>query len=234
MHGRILKAERIPEPKEINRAIAQLYGYNRFGDPLYRLVWGQSETMQVRGLDKRYTDMLVGHNQACWLLQRWCAPEMFWTPELYYEMSCDEDGLSLTGEYPQFGRYDTIITFIERRIVDDELVIETIPLSYQILEGLIPVLQASEQMTMAQMEECNRALEARENADKVALIADRLEAEMPAYYGPVSYAGQANHTGSAYLRDLERKKQQIAAEWNKRRVAERRPEPRRGIYQADS
>ena len=57
MHGRILKSERIPEPTEINQALAQLYGYNRFGDPLYRLVWGQSETMQVRGLGQA----LYGH-----------------------------------------------------------------------------------------------------------------------------------------------------------------------------
>jgi len=229
--GRISGAERIPEPTEINDALAGIFGRNPFGGGMYRFVWGQTETLQVRGLDGRYRDMLVGHNKPAWLLQRWCAPEMFWTPELYYKMSCDEQGLSLTGEYPQFGRYDTLITFIEQKVIDGELVIETIPLSFEIVSSLIPVLEAATQMTMEEMLVAQEQMEAYENAQKVLAIADRLEEALPAYYNPVSYAGQTNRTGSAFTRDVERRKKQIARVWNKKRVAETRPEPMRGFYQ---
>lgn len=234
MNARIIGAERIPEPKEINDALAGIFGYNKFGSGLFRMVWGQSEVLQVNLREGKYTDMLVGHNQPAWLLQRWCAPEMFWTPELYYAMSSDESGLSLTGEYPQFGRYDTLVTFIERRMVGDELVVETIPLSFQILESLIPVLQSAEQMTLEQMEENRQAFEAAENAEKVAHITDKLEDAAPAFRDSVSYAGQSNRTGSAYTRQLEAKRKLIAAEWERQRFVERRPTPRRGFFQASN
>jgi hypothetical protein len=229
--GRITGAERIPEPREINDAIAGIYGRNPFGGGLFRFVWGQSETISVRGNEGKYRDMLVGHNKPAWLLQRWCAPELFWTPELYYKMSCDDSGLSLTGEYPQFGQYHTIITFIENKIVDGELVIETIPLSFEIVESLIPVLDAVIHMTQAEMLAAAEQMEARENAEKVLAIVDRLEEAIPAFYGAVSYAGQTNRTGSAFTREVEKKKKQIERVWNKKRVAERRPKPMRGFYQ---
>jgi hypothetical protein len=231
LNASIIDAERIPEPKEINDALAGMFGYNRFGEGLFRVVWGQTEATKVCLHDGKYTEMLFGHNKPCWLLQRWCAPEMFWTPELYYAMSCDEDGLSLTGEYPQFGRYDTLITFIEQRIVDGEMVIETIPLSYQILESLIPVLQSAEQMTLAQVQENAEAMEAVENAAKIELIANRLEDAAPAFRDAVSYAGQRNRTGSDFTRRVEKKKKQIAVEWEKRKIFERRPKPMRGFFQ---
>jgi hypothetical protein len=198
---------------------------------MFRMVWGQTETLRVRGAQRRYTDMLVGHNQPCWLLQRWIPPEMFGTPEEYYAMSADEDGLSLTGEYPQFGWYDTVVTFIEKRIDGDQLIIETIPLSYQILESLIPVLKAAQEMTEEEREMNRRAIEARENADTIELITDRLEEAMPAFFGPISYAGQHNHTGSAFVRDVEERKKRIAAEWERLGVTSVGYKPKRGLYQ---
>lgn len=231
MSGRITASERIPEPTEINEALAGIYGRNPFGGGLYRVVWGQTETMDVRGMDGRYTKMLVGHDKPIWLLQRWCSPEMFWTPELYYQMSADDDGLSLTGEYPQFGRYDTLVSFMSRRIEGDELIIETIPLSFEILESLIPVLEQATQMTMAELDACRSEMEARENAEKVALIADRLEESLPARYSAISFSGQMNRSGSEWTRRVEAKKRQISANWEKRKLFERRPQPRRGFYQ---
>jgi hypothetical protein len=234
MSGRLTGAERIPPPAEFNAALASMFGHNRFGGALYRMVWGQTEVMKVRGLDRRYTEKLVGHNEPCWCLQRWCAPEMFWTPELYYAMSCDEDGLSLTGEYPQFGYYDTVIKFIEKRIVDRELTIETIPLSMNLFESLIPVLEAAEQLTMAQLAECDQQMEARENAEKIADIMDRMEAGQPAFLTPVSFAGQTNRSGSVYTRQVEEKRVAIEREWKRRGVAKNRPKPRRGFYQGET
>jgi hypothetical protein len=229
--GRITGSERIPEPTEINEALAGIYGRNPFGGGLYRVVWGQTEVMHVRGMDKRYTEMLVGHDKPIWLLQRWCSPEMFWTPELYYEMSADDDGLSLTGEYPQFGRYDTFVSFMSRRIEGDELIIETIPLSFEILESLIPVLEQATQLTMAELEQTRSEMEARENAAKVELIANRLEEALPQRYSAISFSGQTNRTGSEWSRRVERKRKEIAANWKKRKLFERRPRPMLGFYQ---
>jgi hypothetical protein len=231
LNAKVLGPERVPEPVEINAALGGMFGYNDFGGPMFRMVWGQTETMRVRGLDGRYTDMLVGHNKPAWLLQRWCSPEMFWTPELYYAMSSDENGLSLTGEYPQFGRYDTLVTFLEQKIVDGELVIETIPLSYQILESLMPVLVSAAEMTSAERAACEDEMEAYENAQKVAMIAERMEEALPAFYNPVSFSGQSNRSGSTMARMIAEKRQRIEAEWKKRRIFERRPTGQQGFFQ---
>lgn len=226
MNARITGPERIPEPTEINEALANIFGRNDFGGGLYRMVWGQTETLTVRGPDGKYIDMLVGHNKPAWLLQRWCAPRMFWTPELYYAMSSDESGLSLTGEYPQFGRYDTVIMFIENKIVEGELVIETIPLSFEILESLIPVLQNASEMTAEEMRECEEKMEAEENARKVDLIAERMAEARYAFTSPTNLSGR-----TAYEKAVEEKKKRIAAEWDKRNVLVSRPKPMYGFYQ---
>lgn len=221
----------MPEPIEINGILGDLYGRNNFGGGLYRMVWGQSEAMQVRGPEGRYTEMLVGHNKPCWLLQRWCDPSMFWTPDLYYAMSADESGLSLTGEYPQFGRYDTIITFLEHEVIDDELVITTIPLNVEILRLLIPVLQKASELTAEEMRRTAAALDAKKNAEKCEAIAERLEENMFAFYNPVSFAGHRSNVNSAFQQVVEKKKKQIEAEWAKRRIFERRPSGSRGMFQ---
>jgi len=220
-------AERLTCPAEFQQHLTDIFGVNCFGDAIFRIVWAQTESVKVatpRGME----DRLVGHNQPCWLLQRWMAPELYGTPELYYWLNSDPaTGLPINGEYPELGRYETIITFLHRSIDSGgALVIETIPLDWEVIERAIPVLLASNEMTYWQQKAAIESQEAWENAQLVQQIADRLHDDLPTFYGPVSYAGQGNRTAL-----IDRKKAEIESKW--KQMGGKRYRPQRGFFQGN-
>jgi hypothetical protein len=226
-HSAQISNERLEPPEYINTMLGEVFGYNYFGEPMFRMAWGQTATLTVRG-NHGYRDMLVGHNKPIWLLQRWCSPELYWTPELYYKLTADVDGYALLGEYPEFGRYETIISFMSKRFDDlaKRLIIETIPLDFGILDKLIPLLVAAANLSAAEQQVAIDDIETQENTERVAQIADRMYDELPNFYGPVSYAGQQNRTAL-----IERMKENVEKVWKRKQVAKNRPHPQRGFFQ---
>jgi len=218
--------EEIQCPWEFQELLTSIFGVNPFGDPLFRIIWGQTETMDVAsphgtGYFKRY----IGHGQPCWIIQRWRPPEIFGTPDLYYQLMADPtSGLPLAGEYPQFGMYETVTPLMTRSLNAEtgELEVKTIPLDWEIIERAIPLLQKAEQMTEAERQAALDAIEAAENAAIVAKIAERLYEELPTFYGPVSHAQRRMKRGEMQQREeaIERKWKQFG-----------RPKPRRGFFQ---
>ena len=200
---------------------------NRFGAPNFRMVWGQTETYEAAS-QYGYVQKLKGNNDPCWMLLKWTAPEMYGTPEVYYALTADaETGLAMLGEYPEFGRYEVLTKFIRREYNSDtqELEIHTIPLDWKLIESLIPVMLASQEMTYWEQRAMIEQEEAEENARQVDMIASRLYDDLPAFYGPTSHAARINKTAL-----IDRKKEQIEREWT-RRLKYLRQQPRRGFYQ---
>lgn len=153
---------------------------------------------------------------------------MYGTPEVYYELTADkETGLAMLGEYPEFGRYETLVKFLHREYNEatQELEVHTIPLDWNLIESLIPVLQASQEMTYWEQRAIIEQEKAEENARQVDMIASRLYDDLPAFYGPTSHAARINKTAL-----IDRKKEQIEREWT-RRLKYLRQQPRRGFYQ---
>jgi hypothetical protein len=218
--------ERLPPPEDINERMGAIFGLNYFAEPMFRFVWGQTETRNIRGASGNYISMLVGHNKPAWLLQRWCAPEMYWTPELYYKLTADRTGRAVLGEYPEFGFYETLVTFIEQHVENGVLKIETIELTWDLVEKLLPVLMASQKLSEAEKISINEATEAAENAEKVSRIADRMYDALPSFYGPTSFAGKEMRTSL-----LDRKMDAIRAEWARRKIFEKRPPGQFGLSQ---
>lgn len=220
-------AERLKCPEMFQDLITTRFGVNRYGGPNFRLIWGQTDTYDI-ATHHGYMPRLHGNNQPCWILQRWVAPEMYGTPEVYYALTADkETGLAMLGEYPEFGRYETVTQFMRREYNEQtqRLDIHTIPLDWTIIERLIPVMLKAQEITYWEQRAAVEQEEAEENARQVDMIASRLYDDLPSFYGPVSYAGQRTRTAL-----IDRKKAQIEQEW-RRRERMLRHQPRRGFYQ---
>lgn len=212
-------------PEFFQDLITTRFGRNQFGGPNFKIVWGQTETYEM-ATPYGYRPKLMGNNDPCWMLVRWTPPEMYGTPEVYYALTADaETGLAMLGEYPEFGRYEILTKFLRREYNPDtqQLEIHTIPLDWNLIESLIPVMLASQEMTYWEQRAAIEQEEAEENARQVDMIASRLYDDLPMFYGPMSYAGQRNRTAL-----IDRKSEQIEKVW--RRFNHHRP--RRGFFQA--
>lgn len=221
------KSERLECPEEFQDYITAIFGVNVFGEPNFKIAWGQTETSKV-ATPHGYEDRLVGFNQACWMIMKWQPPEMYGSPELYYFHDADElTGLALCGEYPEFGRYETLQPLIAKNYNPDThgLEITTLELDWDILEIAIPMLLRSQELTYWEKKSALDQIEAMENADKVNEIADRLYDALPAVYGPQSFAGQGIKTSV-----MARKMEEIEKKWAQLGV-QRRAQPQRGMWQ---
>lgn len=217
--------ERLECPPEFQRHLADIFGVNRFGEPLFRFIWGQTETETMLTPQGYYEPILLGHNQPCWILQQWDAPELYGPPEVFYYLNTDLDtGLPVMA-YPEFGRYRDVITFMSKRYIPatKQLVIETIPLDWMLIDRAIPLLIKSLEMSGALKESMRAQQEETEEAAKVEEIADRLDDALPSFYGPVSHAQIGNRTAL-----IDRKMAQIEQQWKRFNLRKR---PMKGFFQ---
>ena len=203
-------AERRLCPDEFQQAIDERFGLNRFGTSNFRMAWGETETMRVAGLHG-YEDRLLCGNVPCWNLMRWRPPEAFGTPDLFDIVNRDPDtGLCILGEYPYEGNYDVLQPLMAKEFKNGRLVIDAFPLSYQILDVILPLIVAAGEMTDLELQAANALVEARENKAIVDEIADRLLDEMPTRLGPVSYG-----KGGCKTAAITKKMDEISRVWNR-------------------
>lgn len=224
---KIGRHERLECPAEFQRVLTDLFGVNHYGDPLFKIAWGQTETYDY-ATAHGYSQKLVGHNQPGWMMMRWRPPEIYGTPELYYQATADPaTGLAMLGEYPQFGRYECLVILTHRTFdpVTHEVFVSTLPLDWDLIDKVIPALEAAERMTAAEVEEAYKAIETAEHNAKVNEIEARMRSALPTFYGPTSHAQRRNKNSL-----IQQKKDQIEREW-KRRGLDKRVTPARGFYQ---
>jgi hypothetical protein len=222
------KHEAIECPAEFQDYLKDIFGVNHFGDALVRIIWGQTETWICLSAAGGYEERYIGHGQPCWIIQRWRAPEIFGTPEAYFQLMGDpETGCGLIGEYPQFGMYETVTPLMHREYNTrtQELEIRTVPLDWELIEKAIPLLEQAEAMSEAERQEALAAAERAENARIVQQIADRLYDELPSFYGPTSHAQIASRTAL-----ITRKMVEVEKKW-KQMGPRRRRQPMRGMFQ---
>jgi hypothetical protein len=113
-------------PKAVARELALAGGYNRFGEPNYRAVWGWSRLGWIGGkwedrdaegallrevVELRQEPKYVPHDR--WHIERWVAPEHYGSPEQWYaETAENADGFRIPalGPYPSRGEYEHCFT----------------------------------------------------------------------------------------------------------------------------
>lgn len=195
-------AERRRCPEEFQARIDEHFGLNRFGEPLYKLVWAQSETTLRLGVDG-YEEQLLCANRPCWSILKWLPPERFGTPDLFYFMFRDEEtGKCLLGQYPHHGAYVEVQPLFHKESRNGTLHVQSFPLSHKIIDLMIPLLHKHRVVTKREIEAARKAAEVHRNTELCSLIADKMADAMPSYLNPVSFAGQGNKT-SAIDRKLE-------------------------------
>jgi len=229
LEGKMLtipRHERLTCPPEFQELITERFGLNRFDEPNFKIVWGQTETTTVAGMGV-YEPRLLCSGVACWNILRWKAPEAFGTPESWYAENADPDnpGFSILGPYPEKGAYEVLTPLVEQKIVDGKLSVKSLPLEHVIIDTMIPLIEMAQHLSKFELMALKAEEERKENERMVNEIADRLESDLPAFYGPVSYEGQRNRTAL-----ITRKMEDVERVW--RSIPDKvLRNPRRGLFQ---
>ena len=179
--------ERRQCPPEYQEHINAIGGFNRFGEPNFLMVWGQTQTQaiygQMEGGTRGRHDILQFGGIPAWHIMEWKPPETFGTPFSWYGMTWDEEAqVHALGEYPWRGLYipapfNLYVKRIEGggiyydakgNVVEkpSKLIIDAMPLAHWVLDLIVPNIRKSLEMTHAQ---------------KVQIIKQRDEAEKAAW-----------------------------------------------------
>jgi hypothetical protein len=122
---RVLRETHQPPPS-VERRLRLAGGTNRFGQPIYRAVWGWSRLGWVGGkwedrnaagellrevVELRYVPKYTPHDR--WHIERWLPPEAYGSPRDWYAQTIElADGRSIPalGPYPDRGEYEHCFT----------------------------------------------------------------------------------------------------------------------------
>ena len=156
--------ERLRAPKHFQDRLNQVGGFNRYGEPNFKLAWAQTETTRQGGeweargeWFQGYRDVYLGDGLPHWMLLQWAdAGKNIGLPHLrpqsdvsfYYENKCPKTGLQLLGAYPYRGSYQVALPLVAKWFERDrngvpQLQLRAFPLSTEIIEMMVPIIKAS-------------------------------------------------------------------------------------------
>lgn len=220
-------------PPEFQDRITRLFGKNIFGEPLFKVVWGQSVFHRmgnvwrdVYGNERRgYRERYLAGGTPCWNILRWKPAEHYGTPAVWYLNTWDEfSRMFILGEYPWKGRYEVLQSLHRREVIDGKLVITHFPLSHVLIDKLIPMMVAFQFMSEQEKKAAREFVRQKEEKIESEQNADRMESNLPAWYGPVSFSRQGIKTSL-----LDRKMEQIKKHWDRLSRRGIRPDFQRGF-----
>lgn len=186
-------------PAWFNDELERIGGTNRYGDPLFKLIWSEDLRMIVGGV---FSDGFVGYRNArmmghdpCWVLMIWEGPETMGDPDLW-EMDYRQTatGLLDCGSFPKEGRYRVLKQFLHRemqqkqvsevvwnpvkkrpemrKVQDRRVVTYRMEPSGLILDLMLPMLMAWKRLTPCQKIEALRDRKKRQDAALESTIRD--------------------------------------------------------------
>lgn len=187
-------------PAHFQERINRAAGFNRFGGPNFDIVWGQTATIRV---DRK--PVLQQFGDACWVLRKWNAPEVYGTPELWAM-----DSVMNRDAFPYRGQYEILFPFKWSGIVNGRLIHEFMPLTSLIIDKVIPIIKQSQDATYWQRYVALRDRREKRERDHTNRIADCLQNASPAFVGPVSYSRQGCKNSS-----VQQKMDAIERNWKR-------------------
>lgn len=188
-------------PPVYEQRILQAGGINRYGEPNFRLDWGERYTVRRGGVwdsgdyyFKGYRDVLED-GRPCWVVRQWNPPEFYGCPLLWFRDSYDpKSGLSLLGDFPYRGQYEAVQPLVWRGLVNGRLVVETMPLNGMIVDILIPMIKHWKTVQSWRKELAFKNWQERKERDFDKKLEDARQGAKVAFGGPVSYARQPCRT----------------------------------------
>lgn len=224
-------------PAEFQDRLTRMFGTNQFGDPHFKIVWGQSQFIRMGNVwrDKQrnervgYRDRYQAHGSPCWVIMRWQSPTKYGSPRTYYSNTFDSlTHLYIVGEYPWRGRYEIMYSLQSKEFRDGKLEITHFPLSHYLIDTVIPMILAFQRLSAQEQEAAKQAARIAEEKEKTEYITDILAENMPRFWGPVSFSLQGIRTSL-----LDRKMQQIQKVWDRWSRSGFRPTFNRGMAQGN-
>jgi hypothetical protein len=222
MSWRTVGGERRACPPEYQEHINTLGGMNRFSEPNFLLVWGETHTQTFYGEaegGKLGQHTMLQFGVPAWHLLEWKPPETFGTPDFWYRFTWDEAAqVHALGEYPWRGLYlpCTFNLYVKRiegggiaydkhgQVVESpsRLIIDAMPLNYFILDLIIPNIFKSREMTHRAKV---AAIEARMAAEKQARLQRGYDAYVDAAPAFGGKAGTHESNREAWMQRLAEK-----------------------------
>jgi hypothetical protein len=175
--------------REYVEHINAIGGMNRYGEPNFKVTWGQNETDVVYGTDangKQGRHIIMKHGGVpAWFIDCWKPPECFGTPEMWYAMTWDHEVNAPTiGAFPERGLYmPAPFNLFVKKVEKNVLTFDAMPLTHWLIDLLIPNLMKEQDTTYEQRKVAiqNRMLAERQRAIKLAF--DAYSAAGPAFGG---------------------------------------------------
>lgn len=139
-------------PEWFQDRLTRVGGTNKYGQPNFKLVWGQYETFRVGGYFAKdgfvgYRDMpTVG--EACWAIMMWEPAEMQGSADRWYWDYRDEfTGLCDLGQFPYHGRYRLLQKLVHHELVGSEMVTVRMEPNNFIIDVMVPLIILWQRMT---------------------------------------------------------------------------------------
>lgn len=188
-------------PAWFNSTLERIGGTNRYGEPIFKLVWSTEPRMIVGG---RFPDGFVGYRwkpavpgDPCWALMIWESPESHGDPlEWEWQYRQPDTGLLEVGSFPQRGRYRLLKQFLHRQVVQKEIwkmvymhklrkqvriliqpqrvVTHTLEPCGLILDLLVPMLKAWRELSYQQKLEAVEERKQREEKERDRIVKDAM------------------------------------------------------------
>ena len=178
-------------PQEYADFLARIGGKNPFGEPNFRLVWGQTRTRVIYGqADGGKCGAHVKfkyHGIPAWHLEQWKSPIEIGcaSREDWYRDTWQPDvGLHLMGDFPSRGDYDSCpIALYTKNVVNKTLVIDAMPLNYRMLEFLVPVIQSERELSWQRRRAIVQDQEDKAKKERARIAEDIYRNGSPAFGG---------------------------------------------------
>jgi hypothetical protein len=199
-------------PKEYQDRITAAGGTNRYGEPHFKLVWGEAHKTRAGGYWEQeggavgYRDVYL-NDSPCWLLLEWHDPSEYGNPTSYYIENYDEaTGLQILGEYPYKGKYEVLFILRDTRIENGQLVVDNMPLNAMLIDTVIPLMILGKHISHERRAQALKELKEREEQEKLNTIIDaRLDAQLAFKGNPF----KSRHGGNTSL--IEKKAKVLEA-----------------------
>ncbi len=151
-------------PKEFAARMTRAGGRNRFGEPIYRVVWGWSRMGWIGRDGHCWREPKYLDNDK-WILEKWQAPETYGDRQSWAKQFAD------LGPFPSRGEYEFVTDF------------KPVALTSKVADFLVRVIEASANASSADRREALQAREAKKERDWDRWADDMLDDSFEAFHG---------------------------------------------------